>query len=144
MLFTEENINLFDYGGKVWLAHCISSDFKLSAGIAVEFNERFNIKNILIKNHIKDNWIGRGYCIPVSECKVFNLVTKKKYNNKPTYNTIRQSLIDMKNYALVKNIDTIAIPHIGCGLDQLQWSEVSKIIKEVFNNTDIKIIVCSL
>ena len=145
MLFVEENTDLFNYDGKAWLAHCISADFKLGAGIAVQFNKKYDLRNILIKNNVKDNWIGRGYCIPSRECNVFNLITKRKYSDKPTYATLRQALIDMKNYALAKNIDRIAMPKIGCGLDKLTWeNNVEKLIKEVFKNTDIKIIVCSL
>ena len=145
MIFIEENTDLFNYEGKAWLAHCISSDFKMVEGIAVEFVKRYNIKNFLIKNYFKDNWTGKGYCILVENKMVFNLVTKRKYSDKPTYNTIRQALIDMKNYAISKNIDTIAMPRIGCGLDKLVWeNKVEKIIKEVFANTDIKIIICSL
>ena len=38
----------------------------------------------------------------------------------------------------------IAMPVIGCGLDRLEWSKVSEIIKEVFEGTDIEILVCKL
>lgn len=145
MIFIEENTDLFNYEGKAWLAHCISSDFKMGAGIAVDFSRRYNIKNTLIKNYFKDNWSGKGYCIPIENKMVFNLITKRKYFEKPTYDTLRQALIGMKNYAVSKNINTIAMPRIGCGLDKLVWeNKVEKIIKEVFVNTDIKIIVCSL
>ena len=48
----------------------------------------------------------------------------------------------MKDYANTHGIHTIAIPTLGCGLDMLDWNKVKKIIFEVFNNTDIKIIVC--
>ena len=34
------------------------------------------------------------------------------------------------------------MPIIGCGLDKLQWDKVSKIIKEIFEDTDIEILVC--
>jgi hypothetical protein len=34
------------------------------------------------------------------------------------------------------------MPIIGCGLDRLQWDKVSEIIKDVFKDTDIEILVC--
>ena len=34
------------------------------------------------------------------------------------------------------------MPIIGCGLDRLEWSRVSNIIKEIFENDDIEILVC--
>jgi len=33
---------------------------------------------------------------------------------------------------------------IGCGLDRLQWENVSAILEEVFESTDIKITVYTL
>lgn len=144
MKFIEEQNDLFNYEGKAWLAHCISADFGMGKGIAVQFNERYNLKQYLIKNFVKDNWCGKGYSIPVKDYQVFNLVTKKKYSDKPTYQTLKQSLINMKNYAVSNNINTIAMPIIGCGLDKLDYTKVRKMIAEVFSNTEIKIIVCKL
>lgn len=39
-------------------------------------------------------------------------------------------------------IDKVAMPVIGCGLDRLQWNKVSEIIKDVFQYEDIEILVC--
>ena len=36
----------------------------------------------------------------------------------------------------------IAMPFIGCGLNRLEWCKVSEIIKEVFEYTDVEILVC--
>ena len=43
-----------------------------------------------------------------------------------------------------KNKKTLAMPKIGCGLDRCSWEDVEQIIKDVFNDTDIKVIVCVL
>ena len=144
MRFIEEQNDLFNYEGKAWLAHCISADFGMGKGIVVQFNERYNLKNYMIKNYVRNNWMGKGYCIPVKEYKVFNLITKDKYYKKPTYDTLRQSLIQMKDYSVINSIEKIAMPTLGCGLDGLSWNKVKEIITEVFTNTDIEIIVCSL
>ena len=144
MKFIEEKNDLFNYEGKAWLVHCISADFGMGKGIVVQFNERYNLKSYMIKNFPRNNWVGKGYCIPVKEFKVFNLITKDKYFKKPTYDTVRQSLIHMKDYVIANNIERIAMPQIASGLDGLLWEKVRKIITEVFANTDIEIIVCSL
>ncbi len=34
------------------------------------------------------------------------------------------------------------MPKIGCGLDGLNWDIVRSIIKEVFKDTDIEILIC--
>ena len=144
MTFIEEVNDLFNYEGKAWLAHCISSDFGMGKGIVVEFNKRYDLKNYMIKNYIRNNWNGKGYCIPAKDFKVFNLITKNKYSDKPTYETLKQSLLHMRDYATSLNVDTITMPIIGCGLDRLNYDIVKGIIKNIFNDTNITIIVCKL
>ena len=50
----------------------------------------------------------------------------------------------MKNYCIYNNINKIAMPLIGCGLDRLKWNRVSQMIKDIFNDTDIEIVICKL
>lgn len=50
----------------------------------------------------------------------------------------------MKKLCVAKNINKIAMPLIGCGLDRLQWEKVSEIVQEVFKDIDIEIVVCGL
>lgn len=47
MTFTEKNMDLFSVPNDYYLAHCISADFALGAGIAVEFNKRFDMRRKL-------------------------------------------------------------------------------------------------
>lgn len=144
MIYNEEIKDLFSVDDSYYFAHCISADFTMGKGIAVEFNNRFGMKWLLHKNYpnfynlfIKDN---QGCCI--REGRVFNLITKANYYQKPTYKSIYEALEEMRNQALFLNIDKIAMPIIGCGLDKLNWEKVSEIIKEIFNNTNIEILVC--
>ena len=41
-------------------------------------------------------------------------------------------------------VSTIAIPNIGCGLDQLNWQDVVKLLRDIFAYSDIQIVVYSL
>jgi hypothetical protein len=87
---------------------------------------------------------------PMNECKgtcilegrVFNLITKRNYWNKPTYDTLINSLLYMKILVINNHIKKIAMPIIGCGLDKLQWNKVSQIIQATFEDLDIEILVC--
>ena len=47
MNYKEEIKDLFTVPDDYYLAHCISADFGMGAGIVVEFNRRYNMKNIL-------------------------------------------------------------------------------------------------
>ncbi|KAK3547423.1 hypothetical protein QTP86_020884 [Hemibagrus guttatus] len=71
-------------------------------------------------------------------------ITKKKYYNKPTYATLKQSLEAMKAHCLENGVSRLSIPRIGCGLDRLSWEKVSVIIEDIFQHTDIAITVYSL
>ena len=142
MTFEEKKYNLFCVGKDYALVHCISSDYALGAGIAVDFQRRFHLKDKLKEN-------GSGTypdCIYISHAlnNIFNLVTKKKYWNKPTYESLEQSLQLMKAIVVENQIKKIAMPKIGCGLDRLQWPKVREIIKNLFQDTDCEILVCSL
>lgn len=138
MIYNEVVGNLFDVEDSYYLAHCISSDFAMGMGIAVDFNKRFNAKRILMQHY--SNQIGiYPNCLRTG--RVFNLVTKDKYWNKPTYGTLRQALCRMRNMSLAMGVKRIAMPMIGCGLDKLSWEKVRSIIKEVFADTEIEILV---
>lgn len=145
MTYQEITQDLFKVPDHYHLAHCISADFALGKGIAVLFNQHFNMCSIL-KNkypHFLEEWDDnpvKGTCI--QENKVFNLITKRNYWDKPTYKSITNALISMKALAITKHIHHIAMPLIGCGLDRLQWDKVSQIIKDTFAETDIDILIC--
>jgi len=65
------------------------------------------------------------------------------YNHKPTYKTLKESLICMKKLMIEHKVKNLSIPRIGCGLDKLNWNEVRDIIFDVFRDVnDLKITVC--
>ena len=72
---------------------------------------------------------------------IYNLITKVKYNHKPTYQTLRSSLEAMKVHSQKHEVKAISMPRIGSGLDRLNWEKVGTILTEVFQDTDISITV---
>lgn len=147
MIFQEEVRDLFSVPEDYYLAHCISADFGMGRGIVVEFNKRFDMKlKLQIKypdylNQFINHRIG-GDCI--LEGRVLNLITKERYFDKPTIITMRIALKKMKEVCIRENIDKIAMPTIGAGLDRLKWRDVVKQIENVFKDKDIEILVCKL
>ncbi len=145
MIYKEEIRDLFSVSEDYYLAHCISADFGMGKGIVVEFNKRFDMKNKLHRKYLDyiNEWHSRGYkgdCI--LEGQVLNLITKERYFHKPTYQSMQSALEIMKKICEKEEISKIAMPVIGCGLDRLKWDNVSEIIKDVFADTDIEILVC--
>jgi len=160
MIIKEVKKDLFTVSDDYALAHCISADFALGAGIAKEFDRRFNCRKRLFRI-FKESWIPmwdktqeryRGDCIilgigmPIADEApfIFNLVTKRNYWDKPILTTIKNALIQMKEQCELLNVHKVAMPRIGCGLDRQNWSDVKKLIEEAFGDTNIEILVCYL
>lgn len=142
MTFKEINGDLFKSDNIYTLVHCISRDCAMGAGIAVTFNNKFPEMKKQLKNTIRENDLQGYFAILYrGERNVINLITKEKYWHKPTYSSLKTSLLNAKQIILRNNIKHIAMPVIGCGLDRLQWSKVSAMIKEVFADTDVEIVV---
>ena len=138
MKYEERKFNLFEIDEKYYLAHCVSTCFNCGAGIAVDFVKKFPA----IKQLRNQPPHPVGSCVLVG--RVFNLITKKVYYGKPTYETITASIKEMKNLCIEHDIKYVAMPKIGCGLDRLSWGKVREIIQETFSDTDIEIVICSL
>ena len=133
--------NLFDYEKDYALAHCISADFALGAGIAKFFQARYSTRDEL-RQGFPHVWNGTGYCIITNNNHVINLVTKNNYFDKPTLRNVEAALAHMKEICEDRGIYKIAMPRIGCGLDRLNWQDVKPIITDLFAATafDIKVI----
>uniref|UniRef100_A0A4W5PIX1 O-acyl-ADP-ribose deacylase 1 n=1 Tax=Hucho hucho TaxID=62062 RepID=A0A4W5PIX1_9TELE len=123
------------------LAHCISEDCRMGAGIAVKFKNKFSGVDELKKQKKVP-----GQCAVLKRNKrfVYYLITKEKYSHKPTYDNLRQSLEDMKSHCLQNGVTRISMPRIGCGLDRLSWDKVEEMLEQVFQPTDISITVYTL
>ena len=141
MTITTEKKDLFTMPQGYYLAHCISADFALGAGIAKAFDNVYNIRFKLFRNFDDYEYHG-GDALLIDN--VFNLVTKKKCYHKPTYDSLREALEMMKEQIDFLGITKLAMQKIGCGLDRLEWTKVYDIICEVFDDMDIEIVICEL
>ena len=145
MIYREEVQNLFTVPEEYCLCQCISADFKMGKGIALGFNQHYNMKNRLTMKYpcylqTWDEMGGLGDCL-YDNC-VFNLITKRNYWEKPTYQTITTALQKMHHMIVYAGITKLAMPKIGCGLDRLNWDKVREIVQDIFKDTDVEILVC--
>lgn len=116
------------------LAHCVSQDFKMGAGIAKQFAENFGRKDELISQNVN---VGDIAILHDGNRFIYYLVTKEKFWQKPTYSSLTQCLYNLKSHCIKHNVKDISMPKIGCGLDRLDWSIVNTIIKTVFKDTNV-------
>jgi hypothetical protein len=119
-------------GEDFFFAHCISADAKMGAGIARRFVQEFPAITSL---RGQDLAVGRAYLVD----RVFNLVTKNRFFDKPTYKSLGHSLDALANLCAVHGVANLAMPRIGCGLDRLRWDKVRPMIEERFSNLPVKL-----
>ena len=138
---TEVRGDLFSAPSSSSLCHCVSRDFRLGKGIAKLFREKFGRIDELKSSGAR---VGQVAVLKEKKRFIYNLVTKEVYSDKPTYETLRRSLEEMKDHALTHGVSSISMPLIGCGLDGLSWPAVRTLIKNVFFREKIAITVYSL
>jgi O-acetyl-ADP-ribose deacetylase (regulator of RNase III) len=127
--------DLFSAEPEWGLAHTVSACLKMGAGIAPLFKTRYGqVPELKAQNPQIGN-----VCVLYKNIEnrpaVYYLITKKFFYQKPTYASVEQSLVAMRDDLSRNKITKIAMPHIGCGLDKLDWAKVLAIIQSVFLKT---------
>ena len=126
------------------IGHCISADTQMSKGFAELLSQRTPglrdscRRKKFLSGQIFLFWdrVGNRY--------IYNLVTKTKFFEKPNLPTLSLTLEEMKCHARLYVISTIAIPKIGCRLDQMNWQEVVRLLRDIFAYSNIRIVVYTL
>lgn len=147
MIYQEVRGDIFTVPLDYTLVHCISRDCVMGKGIAKIFKDKYPHMQRSLRNrkevHSPSGHPALHYYSPEKgKHNVISLVTKEKYFNKPTMNTLADSLNNLKLVCRNLNINKLAMPLIGCGLDRLDWKDVNILIKETFKYEDIDIRVC--
>ena len=126
------------------IGHCISANAEMSKRFAQVLSERVPLLRRTCRraNLLKDQVF--PFCDCCSGRYIYNLVTKEKYSDKPDLQTLATTLQNMQANATIHGVSTIAIPKIGCGLDQRNWQDVVNLLRNIFACSDIQIVVYSL
>ena len=139
MKLIQKRGNVFDVRGDTYFAHCIASDLAMGAGIAVQFQEKF---------HLRDKLRGSGQDLTAPTCilvgDIFNLITKSRSNGKPTSMSIRLAIRKMKFLIEDVGAERIVMPRIGCGLDRQSWAVIREILVEELDDVPVVIEVYQL
>ena len=131
------------------IVHTISKDCAMSKCFALMLCKKFPDLRAHFKwqVEVKDrdrNKINQNvlqYIAPSLGHQILSSINKEKYNNKPTIESITTALFELRNILLMQNIRRIAMPKSACGLDKMDWSEISALLYNVFNFSGIKIYV---
>ena len=132
--------SVFEAPEGVALAHCVSADLAMSAGIAVQFVKRWpDIRSGSSRSepgslHVHSST--RGY--------IFNLITKERFDDKPSLEDFRKSIVALKSKMQALNIKTLAVPELGSGRERLNLSEVIHVLQSILVEAGIGIIMYHL
>ena len=137
---TEESILQQPYS----IGHCISAVARKSEGFADFLSHRIPglkltcRKAKLLMGQVFPFWdsIGKRY--------IYNLVTKERFYDKPNLSTLSETLEAMKIHGSSNGVSTIAITRLGCGLDQMKWQVVVKLLRDILAYADVQIVVYTL
>ncbi|KAM8709598.1 hypothetical protein ACLKA7_016412 [Drosophila subpalustris] len=134
----EVNGDLFSAPKSHSLAHCVGADLGMGAGIAVKFKEIYGKVDELRSQKAAS---GEVAVLKDDQRYIYYLVTKPQSWDKPTYDSLQSSLEKMRDHMLKNDIDKLAIPLIGCGIDGLEWDKVSALLEQVFGKEQVEIVV---
>ncbi|KAJ8951356.1 hypothetical protein NQ318_009292 [Aromia moschata] len=139
----EEPRDLFQTPADFCLAHCVAADLRMSRGIALTFKKAFGQLEELRRQRPE---VGRVLQITAAEQEkersVFYLVTKQLSHHKPTYQTVWDTLVELRDVLLSQSISSLAIPKIASGLDGLDWRVIRSMLEVLFRFIGIEILVC--
>lgn len=138
--YTEVNKDILSLPCDYALAHCVSKDFFMNAGLALRIKNKFGGIDELISQNKN---LGEVASLKTENRNLYYLITKNKYFDKPLYSDLFKALVDLKRSLKNDKITKLAIPKLGCGLDKLSWSKVRSILNHIFSNSGIKILVCN-
>jgi O-acetyl-ADP-ribose deacetylase (regulator of RNase III) len=138
-------------------AQCISNDCAMGAGVALAFRKAFPGLKEACQEYMKEPiWIDdpkipKPYRHEDKEVGVvYNMFTKPRYwlkagkgiSYEEYINHLKVSLIHVKEMMKEHGENKLAMPLIGAGLDRCKWSDVKSVIHEVFEDTDINVLIC--
>jgi O-acetyl-ADP-ribose deacetylase (regulator of RNase III) len=126
------------------LGHSVAADFEMSAGIAVDFKQKFGQVERLLSMGRK---VGQVAVLPVGQPDgsvryVFYIITKERSRGtRPILSDFSAAVHDLAAACTLLGVKQIALPRIGTMKDRLQWSDVRRIIGQAFEGRDTEVYV---
>lgn len=141
-MITEENGNILDSTAQC-LINTVNCEGFMGKGIAYQFKERFPENNKEYMKACKSGELTIGKILFFEEDGkiIANFPTKNKWREKSQYSYIDSGLTALEKGIAKRNIQSIAIPPLGCGNGGLDWNIVKQKIINKFNNSNVDIII---
>ncbi|NLD95170.1 MAG: macro domain-containing protein [Fibrobacter sp.] len=112
----------------------------MGRGIALQFKKRFPNNFKLYESACKRNEVvpGKMFVYETGSFTnprfIINFPTKRHWRADSRIEDIKEGLNDLKKVIKDNQINSIALPPLGCGLGGLNWMEVKPLIERTFQN----------
>lgn len=127
------------------LVNAVNTVGVMGAGIARQFKEQFPDMFIEYERACKANEVtlGKMHVVQVvandAEKYVINFPTLEHWSDSSTLADIEAGLADLVRVVEELEIESIAIPPLGCGLGGLKWNDVRQLIEDAFQDTSVRV-----
>ncbi|VEN41965.1 unnamed protein product [Callosobruchus maculatus] len=98
----------------------------MSRGIASEFQRLFGQVDELKR---QGGRVGQVLELRSDQRRLYYLISKEKSYQKPTYRTVWEALLDLREKLLTANVLKLAIPRLACGRDGLDWRIIRNMLE---------------
>ena len=141
-MIRSETGNILDSSAQC-LVNTVNCEGFMGKGIAYQFKERFPENNKEYMKACKSGELTIGKILFFEEDGkiIANFPTKNKWREKSQYSYIDSGLTALEKGIAKRNIQSIAIPPLGCGNGGLDWNIVKQKIINKFNNSNVDIII---
>ncbi|VEN40287.1 unnamed protein product [Callosobruchus maculatus] len=95
-------------------------------GIVSEFQRLFGQVDELKR---QSGRVGQVLELRSDQRRLYYLISKEKFYQKPTYWTVWEALLDLREKLLTANVLKLAIPRLACGWDGLDWRFIQNILE---------------
>ncbi|MBH8599603.1 MULTISPECIES: macro domain-containing protein [unclassified Thermoactinomyces] len=115
----------------------------MGKGLALQFKKSYPSNFNQYVQACKAGKLKPGIVYPVFEQEkwILNFPTKRHWRQKSKLEYIEQGLQDLIRIIETKDIQSVAVSALGCGLGGLNWDEVKKLIEQYLGSLDIDIYV---
>ena len=139
--------NLLEANTKA-LVNTVNTVGVMGKGIALQFKEAFPENNKIYVKACKDKKLVTGKLLLHSEYNaelgyklIINFPTKEDWRKNSEYSYIESGLKELRKVIQINQIESIAIPSLGCGNGGLNWNKVKQLIIDILGDLDCQIIV---
>lgn len=142
-MYREIKGDIFKAGKGVALAHCISFDAAMGAGVAKTFRRKYPQMPEYVCQHVRNVPDVVRYIGPDGRV-IYNLVTKQYCWQKPKRTDFDKCLDQFAILANQEHDMKLCLPLIGAGLDRLAWGASRKHLEALCKLYNFDMTVCYL